>query len=134
MLLANAAAILTDAFPADHRGMALGLNQVAGIGGQFIGLILGGLLGPVQWHLVFLVSVPFGIFGTFWAYRSLHELGQRPPGPLRLAGESGLRGRADRAAGPDHLRHPALRRAHHGLDQSLGDHRDRRRHREAAAA
>jgi MFS family permease len=79
MLLANAAAILTDAFPADHRGMALGLNQVAGIGGQFIGLILGGLLGPVEWHLVFLVSVPFGVFGTFWAYRSLRELGQRRP-------------------------------------------------------
>ncbi|HYX61029.1 MAG TPA: MFS transporter [Streptosporangiaceae bacterium] len=79
MLLANAAAILTDAFPADHRGMALGLNQVAGIGGQFIGLILGGLLGPVEWHLVFLVSVPFGLFGTFWAYRKLRELGQRRP-------------------------------------------------------
>ena len=47
-------------------GMALGLNQVAGIAGQFAGLILGGLLGPVEWHLVFLVSVPFGVFGTFW--------------------------------------------------------------------
>ena len=79
MLFANAAAILTDAFPADHRGMALGLNQVAGIAGQFVGLILGGLLGPVEWHLVFLVSVPFGVFGTFWAYRSLRELGERRP-------------------------------------------------------
>ena len=79
MLFANAAAILTDAFPADHRGMALGLNQVAGITGQFVGLILGGLLGPVEWHLVFLVSVPFGVFGTFWAYRKLRELGERRP-------------------------------------------------------
>ena len=79
MLFANAAAILTDAFPAEHRGMALGLNQVAGIAGQFVGLILGGLLGPVEWHLVFLVSVPFGVFGTFWAYRSLRELGERRP-------------------------------------------------------
>jgi MFS family permease len=86
MLLANAAPILTDAFPAEHRGMTLGLNQVAGIAGQFAGiagqfagLLLGGLLGPVEWHLVFLVSVPFGVFGTFWAYRKLHELGERRP-------------------------------------------------------
>jgi MFS family permease len=79
MLFANAPAILTDAFPASRRGMALGLNQVAGIAGQFIGLILGGLLGPVEWHLVFLVSVPFGVFGTFWAYRNLRELGERRP-------------------------------------------------------
>jgi MFS family permease len=76
MLFANATAILTDAVPADHRGMARGLNQVAGIAGQFVGLILGGLLGPVEWHLVFLVSVPFGVFGTFWAYR---KLGERRP-------------------------------------------------------
>jgi MFS family permease len=79
MLLANSPAILTDAFPADKRGMALGLNQVAGIAGQFLGLILGGLLGPVEWHLVFLVSVPFGVFGTFWAYYKLRELGERRP-------------------------------------------------------
>jgi MFS family permease len=79
MLFANAPAILTDAFPANRRGMALGLNQVAGIAGQFIGLILGGLLGPVEWHLVFLVSVPFGVFGTFWAYWKLRELGERRP-------------------------------------------------------
>jgi MFS family permease len=79
MLLANSPAILTDAFPADKRGMALGLNQVAGIAGQFLGLILGGLLGPVEWHLVFLVSVPFGVFGTVWAYYKLRELGERRP-------------------------------------------------------
>ena len=60
MLMANSAAILTDAFPANQRGMALGLNQVAGIAGSFIGLVLGGLLGPVDWRLVFLVSVPVG--------------------------------------------------------------------------
>jgi MFS family permease len=79
MLLANSAAILTDAFPSDKRGLALGLNQVAGIAGQFIGLILGGLLGPVEWHLVFIVSVPFGVFGTFWAYLKLRELSERRP-------------------------------------------------------
>ena len=73
MLLANSAAILTDAFPPHQRGIALGMNQVAGIAGSFIGLVLGGLLGPVEWHLVFLVSVPFGLFGTFWAYLKLRE-------------------------------------------------------------
>jgi MFS family permease len=77
MLMANSSAILTDAFPWHQRGLALGLNQVAGIAGSFIGLILGGLLGPVEWHLVFLVSVPFGVFGTFWAYLRLRELGER---------------------------------------------------------
>ncbi|WP_300602521.1 MFS transporter [Trebonia sp.] len=79
MLMANSAAILTDAFPSGQRGLALGLNQVAGIAGSFIGLILGGLLGPVEWHLVFLVSVPFGLFGTVWAYLKLRELGERRP-------------------------------------------------------
>jgi MFS family permease/DNA-binding MarR family transcriptional regulator len=79
MLMANSAAILTDAFPAGQRGLALGLNQVAGIAGSFIGLVLGGLLGPVEWHLVFLVSVPFGLFGTVWAYLKLRELGERRP-------------------------------------------------------
>ncbi len=82
MLMANSSALLTDAFPANQRGLALGLNQVAGIAGSFIGLILGGLLGPVDWRLVFLVSVPFGVFGTFWAYLMLRELGIRRPARL----------------------------------------------------
>ncbi len=79
MLMANSNAILTDAFPAGQRGLALGLNQVAGIAGSFVGLILGGLLGPVDWHLVFLVSVPFGVFGTVWAYLKLRDTGVRRP-------------------------------------------------------
>ncbi|MFJ1843356.1 MULTISPECIES: MFS transporter [unclassified Streptomyces] len=82
MLMANSNAIITDAFPADQRGLALGLNQVAGIAGSFIGLVLGGLLAPVEWRLVFLVSVPFGVFGTFWAYRKLHDTGIRRPARL----------------------------------------------------
>jgi MFS family permease len=77
MLMANSSAILTDAFPTHQRGLALGLNQVAGIAGSFIGLVLGGLLGPVDWRLVFLVSVPFGVAGTIWSYRKLLELGIR---------------------------------------------------------
>ena len=77
MLMANSSALLTDAFPTNQRGLALGLNQVAGIAGSFIGLILGGLLGPVDWRLVFLVSVPFGVLGTVWAYLKLRETGIR---------------------------------------------------------
>ena len=82
MLMANSSAILTDAFPWHQRGLALGLNQVAAIAGSFIGLILGGLLAPVEWHMVFLVSVPFGLFGTFWAYFKLREVGTGRPARL----------------------------------------------------
>ena len=74
MLMANSAAILTDAFPANKRGMALGINQIAGISGQFVGLLLGGLLAAVNWRLVFWVNVPIGLFGTVWAYKSLREI------------------------------------------------------------
>jgi len=74
MLMANSAAILTDAFPANKRGMALGINQIAGISGQFVGLLLGGVLAVVNWRLVFWVNVPIGVFGTVWAYKSLHEI------------------------------------------------------------
>src|SRR5579863_1725083 len=77
MLMANSSAILTDAFPANERGLALGLNQVAGIAGSFIGLVLGGVLGPVSWRWVFLVSVPFGVMGTVWSYLKLKEAGIR---------------------------------------------------------
>src|SRR5580700_10440660 len=82
MLIANSGAILTDAFPANKRGMALGLNQVAGIAGSFIGLVLGGVLGPISWRYVFLVSVPFGVIGAVWSYLKLRELGMRRPASL----------------------------------------------------
>ncbi|WP_329612680.1 MFS transporter [Streptomyces brevispora] len=82
MLMANSNAILTDAFPPRQRGLALGLNQVAAIAGSFMGLVLGGLLGPFDWHLVFLVSVPIGLFGTVWAYLKLHDTGVRTPARL----------------------------------------------------
>jgi MFS family permease len=74
MLMANSAAILTDAFPEGKRGMALGINQVAGISGQFLGLLLGGLLSAWDWRAVFWVNLPFGLFGTVWAYKSLREI------------------------------------------------------------
>jgi MFS family permease len=79
-LLANSAAILTDAFPANQRGMALGINNIVGVSGMFIGLVLGGLLAPINWRLVFLISVPVGLFGTVWAYRNLRELGRTQKG------------------------------------------------------
>ncbi len=77
MLMANSSAIIVDAFPSTQRGMAIGINQVAAIAGSFVGLILGGALVVVDWRLVFWVSVPVGIAGTFWSYHSLHDNGQR---------------------------------------------------------
>src|SRR6266702_4310056 len=86
MLMANSPAILTDAFPFNQRGMAMGINQVAGISGQFIGLILGGVLAAVNWRLVFLVSVPIGIGGAIWSYLSLREAGERTPARIDWLG------------------------------------------------
>src|SRR5690349_4366324 len=86
MVFANSTAILTDAFPARQRGMALGINQVAAIAGSFIGLVLGGLLAEWNWRAVFWVSVPIGVAGTIWSYLSLHELGARQPSKLDWPG------------------------------------------------
>jgi len=82
MLIANAAAIITDAFPANQRGMALGINAVAAVAGAFVGLIIGGLLASASWHLVFLVSVPIGLFGTIWSYARLREVSAAPGGRM----------------------------------------------------
>src|SRR5689334_1770072 len=91
LLFANSSAILTDAFPADQRGLAMGVNSIAAIAGSFIGLVLGGVLAPISWRLIFLVSVPVGVLATFWAYHSRRDLGERRPagldwwGPARSA-------------------------------------------------
>ncbi len=85
-LFANSGAILTDAFPDNERGKAMGINGVAAVGGSFLGLILGGILAPVEWRLVFLVSVPFGLFGTIWAYLKLRDNGVRIPSKVDWAG------------------------------------------------
>ena len=85
-LLANSAAIITDAFPANQRGMALGINNIVGVSGMFVGLILGGLLAPINWRLVFLISVPVGIFGTVWAYTKLRELSTPRPAKIDWPG------------------------------------------------
>jgi MFS family permease len=81
-LLANAAAIITDAFPANQRGMALGINNIVGVSGLFVGLVLGGILAPIDWRLVFLISVPVGLFGTVWAYLKLEERSKPRPASI----------------------------------------------------
>ncbi|HEX3606257.1 MAG TPA: MFS transporter [Candidatus Dormibacteraeota bacterium] len=86
MLMANSTAIVTDAFPATQRGLALGINQVAALAGSFIGLIGGGLLSEWSWRAVFFVSVPIGVLGTVWAYHSLHDLGRRVAGRIDWLG------------------------------------------------
>jgi MFS family permease len=85
-LFANSAAILTDAFPVEQRGMALGLNQVAGIAGTLLGILVGGLLAEIGWRWVFLVNVPIGVIGTVWAYLSLREIGIRKSEPIDWLG------------------------------------------------
>ncbi|HEX6449318.1 MAG TPA: MFS transporter, partial [Trebonia sp.] len=77
MLMANSAAILTDAFPPERRGFALGTNQISALAGMFIGLVLGGILAAWDWRAVFWINVPVGIYGTLWAYWKLREVGVR---------------------------------------------------------
>ncbi|MEM0120550.1 MAG: MFS transporter [Thermoprotei archaeon] len=74
-LFSNSTAIITDAFPANERGKALGINQIAALAGSLVGLVLGGILAATDWRYVFLVSVPFGLFGTVWSYLKLKDIG-----------------------------------------------------------
>jgi len=87
-LFANSTAIITDAFPVEERGKALGINGIAGVSGSFLGLLLGGVLAPIEWRLVFLVSVPFGLFGTVWAYLKLQDNGVRIPARIDWLGNT----------------------------------------------
>lgn len=86
MLMASSSAILTDAFPANQRGMALGVNMVTAVAGSFLGLLIGGALAEWHWQAIFWVGVPIGLAGTIWSMRSLREIGQRTPGRLDWAG------------------------------------------------
>src|ERR1700744_826953 len=86
MLFANSSAIITDAFPANQRGLALGINGVAAVAGSSIGLVLGGGVALVAWRAVFLVSVPFGVFGTVWGFAKLRDLSERKPAKIDWAG------------------------------------------------
>ena len=116
MVFANSSAILTDAFPHDERGLALGINSVAMVVGSFFGLVLGGILAPLEWRLVFVVSVPIGLAATVWSYHSLREIGVRRPGRIDWWGNLTFARRARAADGRDHVRDPAVRRAHDGMD------------------
>jgi MFS family permease len=86
MLMANSSALLTDAFPPQERGMAMGINQAAAFSGSFIGLVLGGVLAPINWRLIFLVSVPVGVLGTVMGYYKLRELSERRPARIDWPG------------------------------------------------
>ncbi|VEG51469.1 major facilitator superfamily transporter [Mycolicibacterium aurum] len=86
MLMASSSAILTDAFPANQRGMALGVNMVSAVAGSFLGLLVGGVLSEWHWQPIFWVGVPIGLAGTIWSLRSLREMGVRTPGKLDWAG------------------------------------------------
>ena len=117
-IFSNSAAILTDAFPPDERGKALGLNMVAALSGQFIGLLIGGVLAVYNWRYVFLISVPFGVIGTIWAFMNSKE----PAYPVkaqedRYLGEPHLHRRADHLPDRDHLRAPPVRERSDGLGE-----------------
>jgi MFS family permease len=86
LLMANSAAIITDAFPSDQLGFALGINMVAFIVGSFLGIIVGGELSQFGWRWVFLANVPVGAFGTIWAYRMLKDIGVRIKARIDWAG------------------------------------------------
>jgi MFS family permease len=107
MLQANSAAILTDAFPAEQRGFALGTNQVAGLAGMFIGLVAGGLLATLDWRAIFWVSVPVGIYGTVWAYLKLRETRQ-PSGKAQIDWWATSPSPSQRASGRSRIRTWAL--------------------------
>jgi EmrB/QacA subfamily drug resistance transporter len=81
-ILANSAAIIADAFPVNQRGMALGINNIVGVSGMFVGLVLGGILAPIDWRLVFLISVPVGLFASVWGYLKLEERSTPRPAPI----------------------------------------------------
>jgi MFS family permease len=86
LIMGNTTAIVADAFPPEQRGLALGINSVAALAGSCIGLVLGGLLAPIDWRLTFLISVPFGILGTLWGYWKLEDRGERHKSRIDWAG------------------------------------------------
>ena len=118
MVMANSTAIITDAFPPDRRGFALGVNQVSALAGSFLGLIIGGVLSEWHWRAVFWVSVPVGVWGTWMGYRTLHDKPRDRSRKVVIDWWGNLTfgvGLIALLVG-DHLRPAALRRAHHGLD------------------
>ena len=131
MLMANSAAILTDAFPSDQRGLALGVNQAAAFSGSFIGLILGGVLAPINWRLIFLVSVPVGILGTVLRLSQVAGAG-----PAAASGASTGPGTSPSALGLvlDHGGHHLWDRALRDVQHGLGEPARARGHRASASS
>jgi MFS family permease len=86
LIMANSTAILTDVFPPHQRGLALGVNMISAVAGQFLGLIIGGLLADTNWRLVFWINVPIGIVGTLWGFLKLRDRGSRVSHKFDLAG------------------------------------------------
>jgi MFS family permease len=86
MMMASGAAILTDAFPSHQRGLALGINQIAGMAGSFLGIVVGGILAAISWRWIFLINVPIGIAGTAWGFWKLREIGVRRRAPIDWVG------------------------------------------------
>ncbi len=81
-LFANSAAIITDAFPPNERGRALGINQISIVVGAVAGLILGGLItSTIGWRWIFFVNVPIGVVATLRAWLDLHEIALREEHP-----------------------------------------------------
>ena len=128
LIMANSTALLTDAFPRQQRGLALGINMVALIGGQFLGLVVGGVLADANWRLVFSINVPIGLLGTLWAYPQAARYADPRFAQDRLGRQSHLRPRAHPDPHGDHLRNPALRRPGDGMDEPVGADLVRTRH------
>lgn len=75
-LFSNSVAILTDSFPSNERGKALGINQIAIVLGSILGLVLGGFLTSyLGWRSIFWINIPIGIIGVVLSYKYLKELG-----------------------------------------------------------
>ena len=118
-LFANSAAILTDAFPSNQRGLALGINQISFIAGTFIGIIAGGLLAEVGWRWVFRVSIPVAVAGTIWAYLALREIGIHKNARIDWLGNLTFAAGSDHAVGRRYLWDTTLRTSKHVLDHSF---------------
>ena len=127
LLMANSAAIITDAFPSEQLGLALGMNMVAAIVGSFLGILAGGLLSEVGWRWVFLANVPIGVFGTVWAYLKLKEIGIRIKAKIDWLGNLSFAAGLAMVLTGRHLRHQALRPLPHRLGGPLRAGDDLRR-------
>ncbi|MDA8055254.1 MAG: MFS transporter [Thermoplasmatales archaeon] len=92
LLMVNSTALITDAFGPTERGRALGINQIAFIAGSLVGLIAGGLLVSYDWHMVFVVNVPFAIAGSIWSVFKLKETSKRAKIPMDIFGNATLGG------------------------------------------